>query len=115
MPAGCGAFIHCSSFSFQEAFVKGTKLNITLLTVAIFAAGFLFGRVSNLHSRASADSGQSARVFEIRTYTTEAGKLDALHARFRDHTMKLFERHGMTSIGYWTPQDGPLAQNTLIY
>jgi len=54
-------------------------------------------------------------VFEIRTYTTEPGRLDALHARFRDHTMKLFEKHGMTSIGYWTPADEPRASNTLIY
>jgi len=43
------------------------------------------------------------RVFEMRTYYAAPGKLDALHARFRDHTCKLFEKHGMTNIGYWTP------------
>src|SRR5262249_44060518 len=42
-------------------------------------------------------------------------KLDALHARFRDHTLALFERHGMTGVGYFKPQDAPLKQNTLIY
>src|SRR4051794_14185633 len=52
------------------------------------------------------------RVFELRTYTTKEGKLDALLARFRDHTTKIFEKHGMTNIGYWIPQDKP---NTLIY
>jgi hypothetical protein len=54
-------------------------------------------------------------VFEIRTYTAEPGKLDALSARFRDQTEKLFEKHGMKTIGYFTPTDEPLSKNTLIY
>jgi hypothetical protein len=54
-------------------------------------------------------------VFEIRTYTTNEGKLDALNARFRNHTTAIFKRHGMENIGYWVPQDAPLSQNTLIY
>jgi hypothetical protein len=55
------------------------------------------------------------RLFEMRTYTAAEGKLDALNARFRNHTNKLFEKHGMTLIGYWTPTDGEKAKNTLIY
>jgi hypothetical protein len=55
------------------------------------------------------------RVFEIRTYTTEPGKLPELVKRFRDHTTKLFEKHGMTNIGYWVPTDEPRSKNTLIY
>ena len=55
------------------------------------------------------------RVFELRTYTCYEGKLPDLLARFRNHTTQLFEKHGMTNIGYWVPQDAPLAQNTLIY
>lgn len=58
---------------------------------------------------------QTNRVFEIRTYTAAEGKLDALQMRFRDHTVRLFEKHGMTNIGYWTPQDAPLSENTLVY
>jgi len=42
-------------------------------------------------------------VFELRTYTAAAGRLGALNARFRDHTLKLFARHGITNVGYWTP------------
>ena len=57
----------------------------------------------------------SGRVFEIRTYTAFDGKLDALQKRFREHTIEIFNRHGMTSIGYWVPQDPPRSQNTLIY
>ena len=44
-------------------------------------------------------------VYELRTYTTELGRLDALLARFRDHTVKLFEKHGMTNLAYWVPMD----------
>lgn len=55
------------------------------------------------------------RVFELRTYTTYEGKLDALKTRFRDHTIAIFNRHGMTSIGYWVPTDPGKSQNTLIY
>lgn len=56
------------------------------------------------------------RVFELRTYTASPGNLDNLHARFHGHTLKLFAKHGMTNIGYWSPLDGqPGAGETLIY
>ena len=55
------------------------------------------------------------RVFEMRTYTTEEGKLPDLLKRFREHTTKLFEKHGMTNIGYWVPADEPRSKDTLIY
>lgn len=58
---------------------------------------------------------QSSRVFELRVYHTYPGRLPALQARFRDHTITIFNRHHMTSIGYWTPQDSPQRDNTLIY
>jgi hypothetical protein len=54
-------------------------------------------------------------VFELRTYTSYEGKLPELLARFRDHVTKLFEKHSMTNIAYWVPQDAPASQNTLIY
>ncbi len=54
------------------------------------------------------------RVYELRTYTCFPGKLDALKARFRDHTITIFNRHGMESVGYWVPQD-ERSQTTLIY
>lgn len=89
---------------------------VTLFVVSLLAFGFWLGRVSSPAMETTASSNAAAgRVFEIRTYTTLDGRLDALHARFRDHTTKLFKKHGMTNIGYWTPQDAPLSQNTLIY
>ena len=62
-----------------------------------------------------ASAQEHGRVFELRTYTCFEGKLPDLLTRFRDHTMQIFEKHGMTSIAYWVPQDAPLSQNTLIY
>jgi hypothetical protein len=60
--------------------------------------------------------GDKPRVFEMRTHTTPKGKLDALHARFRDHTMKLFSKHGMSHLAYWVPVDANKGAGTkLIY
>jgi hypothetical protein len=55
------------------------------------------------------------RLFEMRTYTSHPGKLDALNARFRNHTNRLFQKHGMALIGYWTPAEGEAQKNTLVY
>jgi hypothetical protein len=46
------------------------------------------------------------KLYELRFYTTNPGKLPDLHARFRDHTLKLFEKHGMENIIYWTVSEG---------
>ena len=60
--------------------------------------------------------GDKPRVFELRTYTTTEGNLAALNSRFRDHTVKLFEKHGMTNLYYFTPVKGEKDEaNTLIY
>src|SRR5580658_3342333 len=87
--------------------------NSLLVSAAILAAGIVGFRLGqNTTVKAAATDG---RVFEIRTYTAEPGKLDALHARFRDHTLEIFKKHGMTSVGYFAPTDDPLAKNTLVY
>jgi len=62
-----------------------------------------------------AEEEADGRVFEMRTYITHPGKLDALHKRFREHTNALFVKHGISLIAYWTPTDGEAADNTLIY
>jgi len=55
------------------------------------------------------------RIFELRTYTAMPGKIDALHARFRDYTLKLFDKHHMTVVGFWKPADEQLAKRQLVY
>jgi NIPSNAP len=54
-------------------------------------------------------------VYELRLYHVNEGKMDALKARFGDHTDALFRRHNMKSIGYWSPEDAPDSQNLFIY
>jgi NIPSNAP len=65
---------------------------------------------------APAARAQDSRAFELRIYTAEDGKLEALHRRFRDHTIGLFKKHGMEVIGFWVPTaDDAAAANTLVY
>jgi hypothetical protein len=59
--------------------------------------------------------GKPDRLFEMRTYVAHDGKFEDLHKRFREHTNKLFVKHGMELIGYWVPTDGPESENTLVY
>jgi hypothetical protein len=80
-------------------------MRLKLLTLGIVAMAML----------TSSTARAADQVYELRTYTTFDGKLDALKARFRDHTIAIFNRHGMTSIGYWVPADPAKSQNTLIY
>lgn len=78
---------------------------------AVFAAGLVAGMSMN---HAEAVPADSARVYELRTYHCNPGKLDALNARFANHTNRLFVKHGMTLVGYWTPI-GEGEEDTLIY
>jgi hypothetical protein len=57
----------------------------------------------------------STTVYELRVYQAVPGRLAQLLARFREHTAKLFDRHGMKNVAYWTPVDEPQKSNTLIY
>ncbi|MFN8709915.1 MAG: NIPSNAP family protein [Planctomyces sp.] len=92
-----------------------------------FVLGVLCGAIAvisvsqfNLFTRSEAapvfsSEGNTATdplLYELRTYTAPEGKLDALNARFRNHTLALFEKHGMKNVMYWTATDKP---NTLIY
>ena len=88
----------------------------TMWTAAAIGAAFVLGFVARgVVPGEPVVQAQSARVFELRTYTAPDGKLEELHKRFRDHTLRIFKNHGMENIGYFRPQDAPLSQNTLIY
>ena len=92
--------------------MRPTVIVAGMLVLATIVAGYSFAQRAEL---TTVEREATIRLFEIRTYTTEPGKLDALNARFRNHTTKLFEKHGMTNIGYWTPADGDRSKDTLIY
>ena len=87
------------------------KMLYVLLAIgAALAVGYWFGRTTTV-----AAAGTNGKVFEIRTYTAEPGKLEALHSRFRDHTVEIFKKHDMHSVAYFAPTDEPLSKNTLTY
>ncbi|HSR13981.1 MAG TPA: NIPSNAP family protein [Thermodesulfobacteriota bacterium] len=83
--------------------MNGKRIVLGIMMAALVAAAF-------------ADMGYAqekrTRVYELRTYTVLPGRLPALHKRFAEHTMKLFEKHGIRSELYWVPVD---KENTLIY
>jgi hypothetical protein len=80
---------------------------------AFLVVGLLLG--AGFAQLRAAQPAANDRVFEIRTYYCFPGRLDALNKRFREHTMRMFEKHGMTNVAYWTFQDSPAKENTLIY
>ena len=63
----------------------------------------------------SSSAQDSGKVFELRVYTASPGNLDNLHARFRDHTTRIFSNHGMKVVGYWSPTSEEERDDTLIY
>src|SRR5215472_10742131 len=87
-----------------------------LLGLLILGAGLLIAaRVTEAQNADKGPKKVENRVFELRTYTTAPGKMDALNARFRNHTNRLFEKHGMTIIGFWMPTKQKEGEEKLIY
>src|SRR6266705_2061722 len=82
-----------------------------------YVLSFLLGGTFMLaFSKLGASNAQPpSHVYELRLYHPHEGKLDALKARFGDHTDAIFRRHNMKSIGYWFPEDAPDSQNLFIY
>ena len=83
-------------------------LKPALTSLSLFILGFGTSTLLNT-------SAQDQVVYELRTYTATPGNLDNLHARFRDHTTRIFNKHGMEVVAYWTPTDPENAEDTLIY
>ncbi len=89
--------------------VKETEANGKLVT----KVDSIFLKATDFSPSIAPSKTDTPRCFELRTYTAAPSKMDALLARFREHTLKLFAKHGMTSIGYWTRADHD--SNQLIY
>jgi hypothetical protein len=85
-------------------------------TLLACTAGLALGATAmNFNGSVADDSATDAGVYELRVYTTNEGRLPALEKRFKDHTMKLFEKHGMKNVMYWKPTDAAKSKNMLIY
>jgi hypothetical protein len=89
------------------------RLALLVYSAVVFVAGVAAGELWT--GPAAANAQAAPRVFELRTYTAPDGKLAELHRRFRDHTLRIFTKHGMTNVVYLSPQDPPLSSNTLVY
>jgi hypothetical protein len=104
----------CESIDSPSARMRGVKRR-TLLQ-ALPAATLLPASLWAASQQDNANPAQATTgVYELRVYHAAAGKLGDLQARFRDHTIKIFDRHGMKSVAYWTPLDEPEKSNTLVY
>lgn len=89
----------------------------TLLTTLLFAACVVGSSAAEPNAAPVSPSvAKDSRTFEMRTYYAAPGKLEALNARFRDHTCRLFKKHGIELVGFWIPTDKEKgAENTLVY
>ena len=97
----------CSSSSWCSARMAGMNRRTLLQSIPVLA---LLGQAAKAGTAQTSDA-----VYELRIYHTYEGKLDDLLTRFREHTTRLFEKHGMKNIAYWTPTDDPLKGKTLVY
>ena len=91
-------------------FAKSRFASLTIGVVFLALAGTYWAA-----STAGEDQVKGERVYELRTYYCFPGRLEALHKRFKDHTLKLFEKHGMKNEMYWTPTDPKQKDHVLIY
>ena len=89
----------------------------TLFVALIFAVTTVASFAAEANTvGASPSIAKDSRAFEMRTYYAAPGKLEALNARFRDHTCALFKKHGMEIVGFWIPMDKEQgAENKLVY
>jgi hypothetical protein len=90
----------------RKQLVQGAML------AGVFLAGFA---VRGLVLEPVAHAQAAHKVYELRTYVVPEDKLAALNTRFRDHTMRMFQKHGIANVAYFTPQDPAKSKNTLIY
>jgi hypothetical protein len=107
MPPACAA----AALTCYNPRVKRRTLLKTLPAAALLAPSLW----TEARDAASQQAQDSSGVYELRIYHTAPGKLPDLLTRFREHTIKIFDQHGMKSIAYWVPIDEPEKSNTLIY
>lgn len=98
------------------------RLLIRMVVMAMMIAGAaMAARAQNAAPQGptiapSPSLAKDSRCFELRTYYAAPGKLEELHARFRNHTLRLFKKHGIEVVGFWGPTDKEKgSENMLVY
>jgi len=97
-------------FLFIKDSLMKFNVHVALSLVVLLSAVVLGTQLSLSSAEEKKDS--KPLMYELRTYTTADGRLPALHKRFSEHTMQIFEKHGMQNVIYWVPAD---QENTLVY
>ena len=90
-----------------------TNGKILVVAAAAFAAGLAARGLMPAEPLAYAQ--EPGKVYEMRTYVVPEDRISALHTRFRDHTLRMFQKHGIANVAYFRPQDPEKAKTTLIY
>jgi hypothetical protein len=126
-PTPFGAYVHVPAVQTGNLlFLSGMRANSAIATMKVALAklggikawsllSFIGGVAVTLGFSNISGSKNSQHVYELRLYHVNEGKIDALIARFGDHTDAIFRRHNMKSIGFWRPEDAPLSQNLFVY
>jgi hypothetical protein len=98
--------------------VKNLIQLLSILTISCCFSVIALGQSTSAQPTIapSPSLAKNSRCYELRTYTAAPGKLEELHARFRNHTLKIFKKHGMEVVGFWGPTDKEKgSENTLVY
>jgi hypothetical protein len=85
------------------------------IAVGLIVGGVALGITGLQVAPGTASAQGASRVFELRTYTANPGKFDAMKNRFRDHIIPLFKKHNLQVVGFWTYADAPGSENMLVY
>ena len=93
--------------------MQSSRLMLSAMLAAAFVAGYFVRGSTAPESVALAQA--ASRVYELRTYTVPEDRLEPLHARFRNHTLRIFPRHGINNVVYFRPQDPDKAKTTMVY
>ena len=102
----------------EPASIANAIMKVATKLIGISASSLLWfigGATMTLGLSYIGESKNSQHVYELRMYHVNEGKMDALIARFGDHTDAIFKRHNMKSIGFWRPEDAPYSQNLFVY
>jgi hypothetical protein len=100
--------------SIALATLKAATANLNSIKILCLLS-FMGGAAVTMGFSSLSRSNPPAHVYELRLYQVNEGKMDALVARFGDHTDAIFKRHNMKSIGFWRPEDAPFSQNLFVY
>jgi hypothetical protein len=93
--------------------MPNSRMWLAVALAVAFVAGFMAR--GGIAPEPVAHAQTVSRVYELRTYTVPEDRLEPLHARFRNHTMRIFQKHGISNVVYFKPQDSEKAKTTLVY